>query len=161
MGANFWQFTFVFQFFLYKFGDRPNKDWKRCIVALSSCLPIPFNAFSSMSFHVVWNEILQSLNPKDREQEFHPEMISDSVELCETEVCFLHIQLIGTNVWLPKMHNVPPDVDFESSRSPAKSKYWNHPTLQCCAVFSHDNIVWVRVSDECTRSNGPSVCHKI
>ena len=26
------------------------------------------------------------------------EMISDSAELCETEVCFLHIQLIGTNV---------------------------------------------------------------
>ena len=26
------------------------------------------------------------------------EMISDSFELCETEVCFLHIQLIGTNV---------------------------------------------------------------
>ena len=26
------------------------------------------------------------------------EIISDSVELCETEVCFLHIQLIGTNV---------------------------------------------------------------
>ena len=25
-------------------------------------------------------------------------MISDSVELCETDVCFLHIQLIGTNV---------------------------------------------------------------
>ena len=30
-------------------------------------------------------------------------MISDSVELCETEVCFLNIQLIGTNVWLPKI----------------------------------------------------------
>ena len=26
------------------------------------------------------------------------EMISDSVELCETEVCFLHIQLFGTDV---------------------------------------------------------------
>ena len=25
------------------------------------------------------------------------EMISDSVEVCETELCFLHIQLIGTN----------------------------------------------------------------
>ena len=36
------------------------------------------------------------------------EMISDSVELWETDVCFLHIQLIGTNVWLPKTHNVPP-----------------------------------------------------
>ena len=33
------------------------------------------------------------------------ERISDSVELCETEVCFLHIQLIGTNVRLPKNHN--------------------------------------------------------
>ena len=30
-------------------------------------------------------------------------MISGSVELCETEVCFLHIQLSGTNVRLPKM----------------------------------------------------------
>ena len=40
------------------------------------------------------------------------------VELCETDVCFLHIQLIGTNVRLPKMQRVsPPDVDFESSRS--------------------------------------------
>ena len=60
--------------------------------------------------------IPSNLNPASKE------MISDSVELCETEVCFLHIQLIGTNVWLPKMHNVPPDVDFESSRSPAKSE---------------------------------------
>ena len=40
--------------------------------------------------------IPSSLNPASKE------MISDSVELCETEVCFLHIQLIGTNVWLPK-----------------------------------------------------------
>ena len=49
-------------------------------------------------------------------------MPTDSVELCETEVCFLHIQLIGTNVWLPKIHNVAPDVDLESSRSLAKSE---------------------------------------
>ena len=63
------------------------------------------------------------------------EMISDSAELCETQACFLHIQLIGINVWLPKMHNVPPDVDFESSRSPAKSESWNSPNLHCFAVF--------------------------
>ena len=63
------------------------------------------------------------------------EMISDSVELCETAVCFLHIQLIGTNVWLPKTHNVPPEVDFESSRSPAKSESWNSPSLHCLAVL--------------------------
>ena len=63
------------------------------------------------------------------------EMISDSVELCETEVCFLHIQLIGTNVWLPKIHNVPPEVDFESSRSPAKWESWNSPSLHYLAVL--------------------------
>ena len=61
--------------------------------------------------------------------------ISDSVELWETDVCFLHIQLIGTNVWLPKTHNVPPEVDFESSRSPAKSESWNSPNLHCLAVL--------------------------
>ena len=42
------------------------------------------------------------------------EIISDNVELCD-------IQLIGTNVLLPKIHKTPPVVDFESSRSPAKS----------------------------------------
>ena len=73
--------------------------------------------------------IPSDLNPASKE------MISDSVELCETEVCFLYIQLIGTNVWLLKMHNVPPDVDFESSRSPAKSESWNSPNLHCLAVF--------------------------
>ena len=70
-----------------------------------------------------------NLNPVSKE------MISDSVELWETAVCFLHIQLFGTNVWLPNMHNVPPEVDFESSRSPAKSESWNSPSLPCLAVF--------------------------
>ena len=50
--------------------------------------------------------IPSNLNPASKE------MISDSVELCETEVCFLHIQLIGTNLWLPKTHKVPPEVGF-------------------------------------------------
>ena len=63
------------------------------------------------------------------------ETISDFVELCETAVCFLHIQFVGTNVWLPKMRNVPPEVDFESSRSPAKSESWNSPNLHCLAVL--------------------------
>ena len=40
--------------------------------------------------------IQSNLNPASKE------MISDSVELCETKVCFLHIQLIGTYVWLPR-----------------------------------------------------------
>ena len=41
-----------------------------------------------------------NLNPASKE------MISDCVKMCEIEVCFLHIQLIGTNVWRPKMHTI-------------------------------------------------------
>ena len=78
-----------------------------------------------------------NLNPASKE------MISDSVELCETEVCFLHIQLIGTNVWLPKMHNVPPEVDFESSRSSAKSESWNSPSLHLFCSVTHITILFV------------------
>ena len=73
--------------------------------------------------------IPSNLNPASKE------MISDSVELWETAVCFLHIQLLGTSVWLPKTHNVPPEVDVESSRSPAKSESWNSPNLHCFAVL--------------------------
>ena len=50
------------------------------------------------------------------------ERISDSVELRDTDVCFLYNQLSGTNVRLPKIHWILPEVDFECSRSPAKSE---------------------------------------
>ena len=50
------------------------------------------------------------------------EMVSDSEELWDTDVCFLHIQLMGTSVRLPKIHKIHPEVDFQSSRSPAKSE---------------------------------------
>ena len=49
-------------------------------------------------------------------------MTSDSVQLCDTAVCFLHIQLLGTKVRLPKMHTIPPYVDLESLTSLAKSE---------------------------------------
>ena len=62
-------------------------------------------------------------------------MISDSVELWDSVVCVLHIQLSGTNVRLPKIHKIPPEVDFESSRSPAKSESWNRPNRHCFAMF--------------------------
>ena len=68
-------------------------------------------------------------------QPAYREIISDSVELCDTHVCFLHIQLIRTNVWIPNMHHVPPEAEFESSRSPEKSESWNSPNLYGCAVF--------------------------
>ena len=41
------------------------------------------------------------------------ETISDSVELLDTDDCFLHLQLMGTNVRLPKIHKTLPEVDVE------------------------------------------------
>ena len=71
------------------------------------------------------------------------EIISTSVELWDTHVCFLHIQLIGTNMWLPNTHNVPPGVDFESSRSHAVSKSWNGHNLNFFGCISHMTILIV------------------
>ena len=95
------------------------------------------------------NVILLSPSPRDQEREgpsmrkpASREITSDKVELWNTGVCFLHIQLIGTNVWLPNMHKSPPDVDFESSRSPEKSESWNNPNLHCCAVFPTWQYCW-------------------
>ena len=64
-----------------------------------------------------------------------------SVELCETEVCNLHIQLSGTKVLLPKIHKTPPVVDFESSRSPAKFSLETNPV--CNAVPCFPEIICV------------------
>ena len=66
----------------------------------------------------------------------------------DTDVCFLHIQLMETNVRLPKIHKIPlRSWFFESSKSPAKSKSWNKPKRQCWAVFPtwqhcRQSLVW-------------------
>ena len=71
----------------------------------------------------------------------HPkEMISDSVELSDTDACVLHIQLMGTNVRLPKIHVIPPEVDSESSKSPGISLGTN-PIDNAEPYFPHGNIV--------------------
>ena len=66
------------------------------------------------------------------------EIRSASVELCETDVFFLHIQ------GLPQNQNL-------------------EPILICIVVrcFPHSNIVWIHMCDECKRSNALNVCHKL
>ena len=84
-----------------------------CVTAKTSCTVLSwsescFQRLKTIRSHKSSAGRPSNLNPASKE------MITDSVELCETEVCFSHIQLIGTNVWLPKMHNIPSDVDVES-----------------------------------------------
>ena len=86
-------------------------------------------------------ETLLLPNSKDPDLGYHPSVNPHQEKLSQlqlnhekTDVCFLHIQLIGTNVWLPKMHKIVPDVDFDSLRSAGESESWNNPNLHCCAV---------------------------
>ena len=55
------------------------------------------------------------------------EMISDSVELCETEVCFVHVQLMVTNFLLQGRQQ--------------SSSLGTHPVYNC----QQDNLVGIRL----------------
>ena len=89
------------------------------------------------------------------------ELMSDSVELWETDVCFLPIQLHGKYVPLPQIHKTLPEVDFESSRSPAKSESWNKASSTKLCRVSHITVLPVFLCDECMRSNVLIVCHML
>ena len=91
------------------------------------------------------------------------EIISDSPELWDTDVCFLHIQLLGTDVRLPKMHKIP------SSRGPILSPQGHQqclnleitPTDNAEPCHPYDKIVGSHLCDEYVKSNEPNVCHML
>ena len=91
------------------------------------------------------------------------EIISASVELWETEVCFLHIQLMGRNVWVPNMHKILPWgwlwVFKTSCRVRVLKQSWS--ALLCCMYYPHDNIVCIHMCDECLKSIDSGVCHRL
>ena len=71
-----------------------------CSHELSSCTGLSVLNYSVTCFR----EELRRSDPVNQVREYasnlnpaSKETISDFVELCETKVCFLHIQLIGTN----------------------------------------------------------------
>ena len=64
------------------------------------------------------------------------ETTCDSVELWDTDICSLHIQLTWTNVRLPKIHKMPPKVDlvFNVASKEASVTGWC-PFYDCTSVF--------------------------
>ena len=61
-----------------------------------------------------------------------------------------------------KTHNVLPEVDFESSRSPAKWESWNSPSLHIVwKYYPHSNTICIHMCDECKISIDSGVCHKL
>ena len=81
------------------------------------------------------------------------EMISHSVEQWDTDVCFLHIQLMGTNVRLPKIHKIPPEVDVLSPQGRQQNLTLGINSIDNAeSCFTHDNNVGSHLRDECMKS---------
>ena len=131
------------------------------------------DAWSSRPVLYVSDSCFQELrrsDPINQVRRYHPtsinpaskEMISDSVELCETEVCVLHMQLIGTKRLTSEKYTRPLLMWILSP--PDLLQNQSLETIQVCTVvlcFPHDNIAGIRLYDECLRSNAPSICHKL
>ena len=110
------------------------------LIYRNNCASPPFNRGSELCFP----ELKQS------ERESRPISIQRPkrwflilLSFAKLKFRFLHIQFIGTNVWLPETHNVPPEVDFESSRSPGTSESWHSPSLHCFAVLPTIALLFV------------------
>ena len=89
------------------------------------------------------------------------DMISDSVELWDTDVCFLHIQLIGTNVRLPKIHQILPRLIL-CPQGHQQNLSLGIDTIDIAEpCYPHDNVGGSHLCDECRKLNVPIVCHML
>ena len=79
----------------------------------------------------------------------------------DTDVCVLHIQLMGTNVRLPKIHVFPQRLIQSLQNRPQCQSIWINPIDNGEPCFLHGNIVCHHSYDACKRSNEPSVCLKL
>ena len=84
---------------------------------------------------------LQRSDPINQVREYHPASILHPKKWFRILLNFAKLKFVSyTSNLSEQMYdfqklNVPPEVDFESSRSPAKSESWNSPNLHCLAVF--------------------------
>ena len=119
-------------------------------VCLRSCRQVsPWLSYIFGVVELVWRRMEHFFDQIPRSRAGIPPMLkpatreitSASVELCETEVCFLHIQLIGTNVCLPKVHRVHP----KSILSLQDLQQSQGLETVCIIVlyFPHDNIAGI------------------
>ena len=140
-------------------------------ICLTSCDATTLFLLKDPWFHWIGfccNGTLPEPNSKDTELGYLPsvnlheeKLFQHLYKLSETEVCFLHIQLVGTKHVTSEMHKISPDVAFEPSKPPAKSESWNNPNLHCCAVFPHDNVVLKSLVCECKKSNVLNACRTL
>ena len=114
-----------------------------------------------------WNDAHQHLSQchvrdiimsAEKHKKIWREKVLFTTELCETEVCFLHIPHMGTNVWLPK--------STEFLLMLILSGLLQNPSLEtilvCIVVlcFTQNNTANIHLCDEWTRSNASRAFHK-
>ena len=80
------------------------------------------------------------------------EKISVSVELWHADVCFLHIQLMGTNVRLPKIHKTPPRLILDPQSRQQSLGLGINPVDNAEPCYPHDNIVGIHLCDAWNQS---------
>ena len=136
------QWMFWFCFLLMEWSPVPHKSpW-----ASLFCLAV---LFVELNTSITISQRLRASEPSMRNPASN-EMISDSVDLRDTDVYFLHFQLMGTNVRLPNPQGLQQHLSLELN-----------PTNSAEPCFPHDNIVGNRLCDECMRSNELNVGHKL
>ena len=81
------------------------------------------------------------------------EMIPDSVQLWDTDVCFLHIQLMGTNVRLPKYIVLTPKLILNPQGRQQSLSLGINPVDNAEPCYPHDNIVGSHLCDELCEIN--------
>ena len=125
---------------------------------------LPVLDFSDTCFR----EELRRSDPINQVRVFRPTFILHPrkwflilLKLCETEVCFLHNQLMGTNVWLPKCAQCS---SWGWFRVPKISRKIGVLKQSQSALFGsttpHDNIVCIHMYDEYMKSIDSGACHR-
>ena len=97
-------------------------------------------------------------------------MICDYAEMWDTDVCFLHIQLMGTNVRLPEKCSAskytqdpvtPPRLILNPQGHQQSLSLGINPIDNAEPCHPHDNIVGSHLCNECKKSTELNVCHEL
>ena len=114
----------------------------------------------------VRNEILQSLNPKDRERESHPCVNLHREKLPQLQNNYVKLKSVScTSNLLVRTGDFRKYIEFLlllTSSLPGLLQNRSLETIVICIVvlcFPHNNVACVLLCDECMRSNVLIVCH--
>ena len=88
-------------------------------------------------------------------------MISDSVELLDTDVCFLHIQQCGRMFDFQRCTRSHPRLNLSLQGNQKNLSLGLNPIDNAEPCYSRDNLVGSHLCDECMKSNELIVCHKL